>query len=190
MIQVDDFVTKWNGTYVEVAGTSARNQCVDLANLYIRDVLHFPIIEWTNAKDFPSKGGNNYTWIANTPTGVPEEGDLVVWGGTYGHIAIFIEGDVNSFRSFDQNYPTGSPCHIQNHNYTSPQVLGWMRPKVTQPATCDPQWRIERDTNWNLYLKEQEKVSALQSEIQEARIKYEGLTGKIRQIKDIVSTVT
>jgi len=26
MIQVDDFVTKWNGTYVEVAGTSARNQ--------------------------------------------------------------------------------------------------------------------------------------------------------------------
>jgi len=178
MIQVDDFVTKWNGTYVEVAGTSARNQCVDLANLYIRDVLHFPIIEWTNAKDFPSKGGSNYTWIANTPTGVPEEGDLIIWGGTYGHIAIFIEGDVNTFRSFDQNYPTGSPCHIQNHNYIN--VLGWMRPKKPV-ATCDPNWRVERDTNWNLYQTEKQKVTELQKQLVQKEQQWQNTVNELKQ---------
>lgn len=150
-----EFMAKWNGKYVEVAGSAnAQNQCVDLANAYIRDVLNLPIIEWTNAKDFPSKGGDNYTYILNTPTGVPQEGDLVIWGGTYGHIAIFIEGDVNSFRSFDQNYPTGSPCHVQNHT-TYNNVLGWMRPKQLagqldlqkQLDAC----RVERDRNWNWF---------------------------------------
>lgn len=134
-----EFLSKNNGKYVEVAGSSdALNQCVDLANLYIRDVLGFPIIEWTNAVDFPSKAGDNYTWIKNTIDNVPQEGDLMIWSiSTYGHIAIFIEGNTSTFRSFDQNYPLGTPCHVQNHNYISPKVIGWMRPKsatTTQPT--------------------------------------------------------
>jgi len=132
-MSITEFVKKWNGIYVEVAGTTAKNQCVDLANLFIRDFLGLPIIEYTNAKDFPSKAGDKYDYILNSPTGVPEEGDLVIWGGTYGHIAIFIEGNANRFTSFDENFPVGSPCHIQEHNYNTPKVLGWLRFKGQLP---------------------------------------------------------
>lgn len=146
---LQQFLEKYNGKYVEVAGSAgAENQCVDLANAYIRDVLGFPIIEWTNAKDFPSKGGENYQYILNTPEGIPQEGDLMIWGGTYGHIAVFIEGNETSFRSFDQNYPTGSFCHIQNHTYAN--VLGWMRPiKKTDLQQAFDECRIARDSHWN-----------------------------------------
>ena len=124
------FLTKWNGKYLEVAGSAnAKNQCVDLANGYIRDVLGLPIIEWTNAQDFPKKAGPAYDYILNSPTNIPKEGDIVVWksADNVGHIAVFIEGNANSFKSFDQNYPLGSPCHIQGHTYAN--VLGWLRPK-------------------------------------------------------------
>jgi len=140
-----------NGEYKETAGTDAQNQCVDLANAYIKYVLGLPVIEWTNAVDFPSKAGDKYDWIPNTPTGVPQEGDLVIWGGTYGHIAIFIEGNANRFTSFDENYPTGSPCHVQEHTYLSPKVIGWLHPKV-QPLDYEQLFnakRIECDLHWN-----------------------------------------
>ena len=140
-----------NGEYKETAGTSARNQCVDLANAYIQFVLQLPIIEFANAKDFPAKAGDKYEYILNTPTGIPQEGDLVIWGGIYGHIAIFIEGNANRFTSFDENYPTGSPCHVQEHDYKN--VLGWLHPKITQSSndlqTELDKVRAERDNHWN-----------------------------------------
>jgi DNA-binding transcriptional MerR regulator len=148
---VNDFVIKYNGKWVEEAGTSALNQCVDLANRYIREVLGLPIIEWTNAVDFPSKAGTAYEYILNSPTNIPKEGDLIIWGGNqYGHIAIFIEGNVDSFRSFDQNYPTGSNCHIQNHTYAN--VKGWLRKKVSTDNTLQKDLdtcRVDRDGNHN-----------------------------------------
>lgn len=126
-------MAKWQGKYCEVAGSpGATNQCVDLANAYIRDVLGLPIIEWTNAVDFPSKAGPAYEYILNTPTNIPKEGDIVIWKPSPGHIAVFIEGNVDSFRSFDQNFPVGSPCHVQNHTYLN--VTGWLRAKVTAPT--------------------------------------------------------
>lgn len=184
-MDISNFVAKWNGVYVEVAGTSAQNQCVDLANLYIRDFLGFPIIEWTNAKDFPSKGGSNYTWIANTPTGVPQEGDLVIWSGTWGHIAIFMNGNTNDFHSFDENYPTGTPCHIQYHTYAN--VLGWMRPKMPTPVTCDPHWRIERDDNHKLYLAEQTKVTAAAAQLKTCQDQVNSLKQTLNEIKVLAS---
>jgi len=124
--------SKWletnNGKYVEVAGSAtALNQCTDLANSFIRDVLNFPIIEWTNAIDFPKKAGDRYQWIPNSPSALPEAGDLMIFKlGAYGHISVFIEGNLSSFRSFDQNYPLGTPAHVQNHTYSS--VTGWLHP--------------------------------------------------------------
>ncbi len=129
-----EFMGLLNGEYKETAGTDAHNQCVDLANAYIKYVLKLPIIEYTNAVDFPSKAGDKYEWIPNTPTNVPQEGDLVVWNGTWGHIAIFIEGDVNDFVSFDENYPTGTPCHDQYHTYEN--VKGWLRCKNPPVTDC------------------------------------------------------
>lgn len=128
---LEEFVKKYNGKQVEVAGSSnAMFQCVDAANLYIREVLQLPIIEWTNACDFPSKASGLYDYIKNTPEGVPDKGDLVIWnknvGGGCGHIAIFIEGTASSFKSFDQNW-NAKFCQIENHRYNN--VDGWLHPK-------------------------------------------------------------
>lgn len=127
---LEQFIKKHNGYFLEVAGSSnAKNQCVDLANGYIRDVLGLPIIEWTNAKDFPNHpiAKERFDFIKNTPMGVPGMGDLIIWGGKWGHIAIYLSGDVNWFTSFDQNWPIGSKCHKVDHSYSN--VIGWLRPK-------------------------------------------------------------
>ena len=132
----DDFIKAWDGKHCEVAGSAdAKNQCVDLANAYIRDVLGLLIIEWTNAVDFPAKAGSNYEFIVNSPAAVPRKGDLIIWKPSPGHIAIFIEGDVNRFTSFDQNFPLYSVCHVQEHNYTN--VIGWLRYKDTNAPVVD-----------------------------------------------------
>lgn len=126
---LDEFVKKYDGRYVEVSGPNSANQCVDLANEYIRSVLNLPIIPFANAVDFPTKDKEHFNYIENTPEGVPKKGDLVIWGGSFGHIAIFLDGNASGFNSFDQNYPTGTPCHIQHHTYLRPKVIGWMHPK-------------------------------------------------------------
>lgn len=134
---LDEFVTKYLGKYVEYHsyGTGALNQCVDLVNQYIVEVLGLPAIIGTNAQDFPSKAGSNYDYILNTPTGVPSKGDLVIFksADNVGHISIFLEGNANLFTSLDQNYPTGSPVKKVSHNYRN--VLGWLHPKNTNMTT-------------------------------------------------------
>jgi len=125
----EQFLIKNNGEYVEVAGSAtAQNQCVDLANAYLRDVFGQPIVEWTNAIDFPKKLKDGWEWIVNGPLNVPKPQDLMIFNmGAYGHISIFVEGNLNSFKSFDQNFPLGTPCHIQGHSYNS--VKGWLHYK-------------------------------------------------------------
>jgi len=126
---LDDFVKKWDGKQCEVAGSvGAENQCVDLANAYIRDVLKLPIIEWTHAKDFWTVAGNQYDKIKNTPSAVPEKGDVIIWyNSPYGHIAICLEADKNKFKSFDQNWSLKQRCKIEGHYYNN--VVGWLHPK-------------------------------------------------------------
>lgn len=125
---LDEFVKKHEGKYLEVTGSiGAEDQCVDLVNGYIRDVLELLIIKWTNAVDFPSKVGDDYDYIKNTLEAIPEKGDLMVWGGRIGHIAIYLSGNINWFASFDQNWPTGSVCHKVDHSYNN--VIGWLRPR-------------------------------------------------------------
>jgi prefoldin subunit 5 len=93
--------------------------------MYVKEVL--------NGIQSPPAAGAKEVWKNyNQDTFIqsqePEEGDVVVWGGgTYGHIAIFVNGTKDSFNSFDQNYPVGSLPHIQYHTGTN--VLGFLRPK-------------------------------------------------------------
>lgn len=142
-MKFDEFITKYNGKFVEVGGSAnAQNQCVDLANRYIIDVLGKQPILGTNASDFPSKCLSFCDWIPNTPSGIPENGDIIIWDtGAYGHIAIFIEGNASSFKSFDQNYPVGTPAHIQSHNYNG--VIGWLRPHKEQTMITRGQFEGE-----------------------------------------------
>ena len=141
------FLETWNGKYCEVAGSAnAKNQCTDLANAFLRDVLGLPIIEWTNACDFPLKW--KYEEIPNDDKDdLPREGDLIIWssnvGGGAGHISIFIEGNTSSFRSFEQNWPRGTPCHVQGHTYAN--VIYFLRyNKPEEPSmTKDEQRALE-----------------------------------------------
>lgn len=112
-------------------------QCVDLFRQFNKEVLGIAQPKGVNgAKDFwnnydkDANLHNNFDRIANTPSFVPQLGDVAIWGnGTYGHIAICTgKGDVNRFESFDQNYPTGSVCHYVTHNYSG--FLGVLRPKA------------------------------------------------------------
>lgn len=132
---LEEFVKQWDGKPCEVAGSAdAKNQCVDLANAYIRDVWGLPIVEWTNAVDFPEKI-TNCNFIENTPDGVPQASDIVVfkkYGSLYGvngHIGVVTEATANSMKIFEQNYPTGSLCKIGTHNYLG--CRGWLRKKET-----------------------------------------------------------
>ena len=117
------FVNTYNGKFV------GDGQCVALAHLWAK----------TQGKDIPSMAyaylysQNNcpgYVFIKNTPTGVPQSGDLVVWAKSsalpYGHIAVFYKGNASTFQSFDQNWPLGKPCALVSHGYLAPPVAGWL----------------------------------------------------------------
>jgi hypothetical protein len=138
-----EFLQKYNGKYIDFDGAYGA-QCMDLLHQYVVEVLGLTdhrILAAPAAKDLYNNfdnifGKEFFERIPNTPDGVPQAGDIVIWGyRPYGHVAIFIEGDVNSFRSMDQNYPSGSPCHIQDHNYNN--VLGWLRFNQTVKVTLD-----------------------------------------------------
>lgn len=128
---LDEFVSTYLGTKVDYDGEFG-GQCVDLFRQYVKDVL--VIVPQTPAL----RGAYNiwsaypkdyFTKIENTPTGVPQKGDIVIWsnkaGGGFGHVAICLEGNINSFTSLDQNWPTISKVTKTSHNYN--HVLGWLR---------------------------------------------------------------
>ena len=133
-MSLQQFIEKYLGTKVDWDKYYG-GQCVDLYRQYVHDVLDFP--------QSPGVGGASEIWdsasppqlydfIENTPTGLPQAGDIVVWnrkvGGGFGHVAIFLSGDLNKFVSLDQNWPTLSKVTKTTHNYNS--VIGWMRPKL------------------------------------------------------------
>jgi hypothetical protein len=148
MEAIDSFFTKWNGNRADFDGAYGA-QCVDLVNFYNRDVVggaFIPTGATGGARDwyeqFAGGAPASYERIANTPdpNQLPQKGDVIVWGnalGFYGHIAIVRDASASGFTSFDQNYPGGSACHFQWHNWTG--VLGWLRPKkfITTPQGGD-----------------------------------------------------
>lgn len=144
----DEFIKKYDSKGIDYDGHFG-DQCVDLYRQYVKEVLGFPQSPAvTGAKDiWNTYLKDYYDRIENTPSGVPEKGDIVIWGdriGPYGHVAVFNEGDSRSFRAFGQNYHTGSKSHLHSHNYTG--VLGWLRPKNKELNNMDwlTQMYIER----------------------------------------------
>lgn len=146
-------------------GNTAYFQCTDLANQYIVEVLGLTPIIGTNASDFLSKAKTDeFKVIKNTPTGVPQAGDVIVWnnkvGGGAGHVAIVLEADVNTFKSLDQNWSKVERITIETHNYNN--VSGWLSPikagKPIEPITLDPTKKLPN----NFYLiKEFERAKTL-----------------------------
>ena len=154
----DEFLVKYNGKYLDY-DLQFGPQCFDLLHYYCVEVLGLTdgrILAAPAAKDIYNKyenllGHELFDKIVNTPPGVPKEGDIVIFSsGQYGHVCIFIEGNTKTFKSFDQNFPTSSPCHVQEHSYS--YCLGWLRFKG-QPDLQGQlnQCREERDRNWNYF---------------------------------------
>lgn len=158
-----DFINKYNGKKVDYDGAYG-GQCVDLFRYFNKEVLEIAQPKGVNgAKDFWNNYSkdvnlyNNFDKIANTPTFVPQEGDIAIWGnGAYGHIAICTgKGDVNTFESFDQNYPTGSVCHYQSHNYSG--FLGVFRPKSQNKikAPVITEFKVRVDKSCGAYVRKE-----------------------------------
>jgi hypothetical protein len=169
-ISFDDFIKEWTGKPVDFDGVYP-NQCMDLMHQYAYEVLGITdktVLATPAAYQVYTqfKWGDYFTKIDNTPTGVPLKGDLLFFGtgvGAYGHVCIFINGNVNSFNSFDANWPTGTLPHIQTHNYNG--VLGWLHP-INQPQMTVEQ--VIKDYETKLASKDQEcqqKLKSLKAEV-------------------------
>lgn len=139
MSTYDEFIKKHSGKAVDYDGV-AGVQCVDLIKCYLNEVFGIKPGAWGDAHDYfdnfhaRSELTKNFTRIANTPSFVPQKGDICVWksslsSGGWGHIAIATgEGDTTYFYSYDQNW-TGNhdKCTKIKHNYN--HFAGVLRPK-------------------------------------------------------------
>lgn len=149
---LQEFESKYLGKKVDWDGAFG-GQCVDLFRQYLKDVLNFPQPKgvvgaadfWTNYDSDPNLK-NNFQKITNSPTGVPAKGDVMVWnkksGGGFGHISIFLEGNVNLFTSLDQNWPTLSKVTKTVHDYSN--VYGWLRPIEPENKPIGGQMEIDK----------------------------------------------
>lgn len=134
---LDQFVASRNGQQnISFDGVAANaGQCVQLVAFYVRDVIGKQVIwadafQWWATNRYPE----DYDRIPNTPTAVPQRGDIIIWGGSLpnsggaGHIAICLQPypGTGTFMSFDSNWG-GKYAHQVTHNYS--YVVGWLRPK-------------------------------------------------------------
>lgn len=177
MISFDDFIKKYTNVGVDTDGAFG-GQCMDLMHKYCQEVLglaDLSILAQSNAKsvwtNFPNvKGHELFTQIPNTPIGVPLKGDIMLYDfNPDGHVDMFIQGDVNSFRSFSQNFPTGSKSIVVNHpNYNG--VYGWLRIKPSEPMATITQKELDniikaRDDNYNNWQNTLKKLTDAQNQI-------------------------
>ena len=215
MISLSEFVTKYTGQSVSFTNCSD-NQCMTLMHVYLAEVfgLTDPSLlanpsafeVYTN---FAHESGNQYfDLVANSPTNVPNPGDLVIFGqniggtGVNGHICVFVSGDINQFTSFDCNWPTGSFPHLQTHTYEG--VLGWLTPKpqgkflttdevtkLTQEAQALEQfismgYTTPNDVTAKITAYEKQ-IADLSKQLEDANKKNDGLLLEIKQTQDLVS---
>ncbi len=168
LITPDQYFGKYDQKYLDFDGAFGA-QCMDNYRYFVKESLGFPqsplVVGAYQVWD--SYLTDYYDRIENTPTNAPIKGDIVIWGqelGRFGHIAVCKDGTPTEFNSFDQNYPTGSPCHFQHHSYYA--VLGWIRKKEPNqppdpippdPIPPDPPAPCVKccdDWTWKQHLKE------------------------------------
>lgn len=81
----NEFINIYNGKSFDYDGV-AGVQCVDLVKMYLDKVFEIKPGAWGNAKDYYEKYNNienlkkNFNRISNTPSFVPQKGDIVIWG--------------------------------------------------------------------------------------------------------------
>jgi len=104
-------------------------QCVDVYRQYCHEVLEIPQSPLVKgAKNiWTTYLKEHFKQVPNTPEGVPQQGDIVIWDvGTYGHVGICDHATVSTVTCFEQNWLGGGtrPAEIRRHGYKD--VLGWL----------------------------------------------------------------
>jgi hypothetical protein len=179
------FANKYNGKYAKHP-MGLGKQCMDVYRLYVDEVLKLPqspgVIGAADIWNTYLK--DHFDRIENTPEAIPQEGDIIIWQRAsslpYGHVAICANAGQLTFTSFDQNYPTGSPCHFQNHRYVN--VLGWIRAKVVSEVITD-QTKIDLGDMGVL------EVQAIRSELLDLRRDNENLKKHIVEIEKLIDQI-
>lgn len=157
---VGQYYSTYQGQRVNSCG-GILGECVanvQLANNLIYGIGDCPLFPVPVASMIPGSRDDAFTWVANSPTGVPPYGSTVVFGAPMGgqvrlsngqvvyagHTGIAIEGsDTNKVRIIQQNDPVGTGVSIKEYNYNS--VLGWYVPKSQSPQP--PQGASDMITN-------------------------------------------
>jgi hypothetical protein len=147
----DEHIAKWQGKPIDTDGAYGF-QCMDEMHNYIKEVLglDYSVLAAPTARlvyeNFNNLKGHEYfDRIPQTLTGIPKDGDIILWKEPYGyyydtglkkwtyagHVGISKGSTLWNVTAFEQNNPTGSYCHVQKHTDLYRGVLGWLHPKVT-----------------------------------------------------------
>lgn len=162
MLSFEEFVKKYTGVLVDYDGNYG-GQCVDLYRQYLKDcfgITKAPAV--VGAKDIWDQPPQGFEKITNTPEGIPNAGDIMIWKATsnnpYGHVGIVVNAAASSFNSFDQNFPSGSLPRVIRHTYTN--VIGWLRfisieikmSKLSLPVTISTRGKYNASVDYmNMY---------------------------------------
>lgn len=137
--KLNQFILNVQMQFIEVSDRNNIYQCMDLAYLWVF-CLGFPkaTIQKLYAYEVYTKPTDltrqYFDIIPNSPTFIPEDGDLAVFDKTAtniaGHIGVALGGGtVTTFRDFEQNWPVGTNALVRVRNYNTPKLLGVLRPK-------------------------------------------------------------
>lgn len=159
-----EFINTYNGKSIDYDGV-AGVQCVDFAKIYLDKVFGIKAGAWGNAHAYYDNYNNiaelknNFDRIANTPSFIPQKGDICVWSTSlngYGHISIATgEGNTNTFYTYDQNW-NGKTIKKVAHNYRC--FLGVLRAKdqtkITGIVLPNIQYKVHiQDIGWTNWEK-------------------------------------
>ena len=142
---LNEFFSLYNGKKIDVdnAGSATNKyQCVDVVKAYCNKVFGVPVSKmsgygdaWEYYDRFSEKTAITlyFNKIAYSSGMKIQTGDIVCWDKSInksgaGHVAVATgRNSASGFESFDQNFPSGSPCGYVNHTYY--KVKGVLRPK-------------------------------------------------------------
>lgn len=142
---LNEFFSLYNGKRLDVdnAGSATNKfQCVDVIKAYCNKVFGVPVSSmsgygdaWEYYDNFSKKTAITpyFNKIAYSSGMKIQAGDIVCWDKSInksgaGHVAVATGSNSSSgFTSFDQNFPSGSPCGYVIHSYS--KVKGVLRPK-------------------------------------------------------------